>query len=196
MPRAPPQPRIYTKDLLPVPPAANVKLALGTLLALQILYRGVILKHQLQVKLYEVVKGDNQQCRQAPRNAYYDSEDTIYRMQSGLIRCELDEHQDEGYYARRYNDRQGSKDIEQQLYEKLPVVEADTIVDPWAMVIHIKDAAVANTAVVCAVRLPHIAHLAVPPALCLIAHVKAPIRWYKTRIRHDALVDRDKQVEE
>jgi len=196
MPRAPPQPGICTKDLLPVPPAANVKLALGTFLALQILDRGVVLKHQLQVKFYEVVEGDDQQCRKAPRDACYDSGNTIPRMQFVLVRCEQVKSEDDGHYASHHDDKQGSEDIEQQLYEKLPVVEADTVVDPWAMVVHIEDAAVANTAVVCAVRLPYVAHLAVPSALCLVSHVKAPIRWYKTRIRHDALVERDKQVEE
>jgi len=73
MPWAPPQPRVCTKDLLPVPPATNVKLALGPLLTLQILDRGVVFKHQLQVELYEVVECEHQQHREAPNDANKDN---------------------------------------------------------------------------------------------------------------------------
>jgi len=94
------------------------------------------------------------------------------------------------------DDDQEAVRIQQELHEELSVVEADAIVDPWAMVIHVENATVANTAMVSSIWLPYIAHLAVTPPLCLITHVEAPIGRHNTWICHDALVECCHQVEE
>jgi hypothetical protein len=62
--------------------------------------------------------------------------------------------------------------------------------------IHVQNAPVANAAMVAPVRLPDVAHLAIPAPLRLIAHVEAPIWWYNAWIRHDAFVERKEEVEE
>lgn len=78
--------------------------------------------------------------------------------------------------------------IRKKLNEELPVVEAHAVVDPRTVVIHVQDATVANTTVVCPVRLPDIAHFAVPSSLGLITHVEAPVWRHYARIGHDTLV--------
>jgi len=90
----------------------------------------------------------------------------------------------------RDNNNNRAVHIKQELHEKLPIVEAHAVVDPRAVVIHIQDASVANAAVVATVRLPNIAHFAVPPSLRLVPHVETPIWWYNTWICHDAIVER------
>jgi len=40
-------------------------------------------------------------------------------------------------YGREDDHDQAGVDIEQQLHEELSVVEADAIIDPWAVVVHI-----------------------------------------------------------
>jgi hypothetical protein len=98
--------------------------------------------------------------------------------------------------GREDNHYQASVDIEQELDEELSVVEANTIVDPWAMVVHVENATVADTAMMCTVGLPNIAHFTIPPSLSLITHVKAPIWRHHTWICHDALIERSNQIEE
>jgi len=46
------------------------------------------------------------------------------------------------------------------------------------------------------IRLPYVAHLAVPPALGLITHIEAPVRWHDTWICHDALIEGCHQIDE
>jgi hypothetical protein len=86
--------------------------------------------------------------------------------------------------------------VAQQLNKEFPIIEANAIVDPWAVMIHVQNAAIANAAVVSAVWLPHIAHLAVSPSLRLVTHVKTPIGRYDARIRHDALIEREHEIAE
>jgi len=62
--------------------------------------------------------------------------------------------------------------------------------------VHIQNTTITNTAMVCSIGLPDIAHFAVPPAFCLIAHVKAPVWWNKTWICHNALIKSYHQVGE
>ena len=50
----------------------------------------------------------------------------------------------------------------------LSVPEADAVVDPGTVVVHVEHTPVAGRAVVAPLRLEHIAHQAVPPPLVLI----------------------------
>mmetsp|Transcript_66559 Transcript_66559/g.118284 ORF Transcript_66559/g.118284 Transcript_66559/m.118284 type:complete len:128 (+) Transcript_66559:557-940(+) len=49
---------------------------------------------------------------------------------------------------------------------------------------------------VCPVWLPDIAHFTIPPPLCLIAHVEAPVGWNNTWICANALKEGCAQVHE
>jgi hypothetical protein len=85
--------------------------------------------------------------------------------------------------------------VKQKLEEELSIVEADTIIDPRTVVIHVEDASIAYATVVCAIRLPYVAHLAIPPSLRFIAHVKAPVWRYNSWICHNALIERSAQID-
>jgi len=98
--------------------------------------------------------------------------------------------------SRENNHQQAAVHIQEELDEELSVVEANAIVDPWAMVVHVENATVADTAMMCTVGLPNIAHFTIPPSLSLITHVKAPIWRHHTWICHDALIERSNQIEE
>jgi len=60
--------------------------------------------------------------------------------------------------------------------------------------VHIDDASIANAAVVRAIWLPHVAHLAISPSLRFIPHVEAPIGRDDARICHDTLVEGEHEV--
>jgi len=62
--------------------------------------------------------------------------------------------------------------------------------------VHVEDTAVTNAAVVAPVRLPNIAHLAVPTPLCLVTHVESPIWWHNPRICHYRVVERQEKIGE
>jgi hypothetical protein len=91
--------------------------------------------------------------------------------------------------SRENNYQQAAVHIQEELDEELSVVEANAIVDPWAMVVHVENATVADTTMMCSIRLPHIAHFAVSPSLCLVTHVEAPVGWYYAWICHNALIE-------
>ena len=50
------------------------------------------------------------------------------------------------------------KDVNKQEQKILSIPKPDTIVNPWAVVIHIKNASVASRAMVTSFRLKYIAH--------------------------------------
>lgn len=64
------------------------------------------------------------------------------------------------------------------------------------MVIHVENAAIADTAVMRSIGFPYVAHLAVPPSLGLISHIEAPVWRNDTWICHDALVEGCDEVQE
>jgi hypothetical protein len=94
------------------------------------------------------------------------------------------------------DDEDAAVNVEQEVEEKLSVVEANTVVDPWAMVVHVEDAAITNAAMMRAIWFPHVAHLAIPSPFCLVTHIEAPIRRDDPWIRHDALVESGAQIDE
>jgi len=98
--------------------------------------------------------------------------------------------------CRTDNCKQINVDITEQLDEKFSVVESNAVVNPRTMMVHIQDATVADAAVMCSVRLPDIAHLAIPSSFCFVSHVESPIFWYEAWIRHDAFVKGKAKVEE
>jgi len=173
----PPQPGLGSEDLLPISTAANVELALGSFLALEILDSGVVFQHELRVELDEVGKRAKQQHGEAKRHTYNNTRDAIQGFVAKvLVLCEFNETVVQLRDCENDHDGQTQIHITQQLDKELPVIEANTIVDPWAMVVHVQDAAVTDAAMMCTVGLPYVAHLAISSTFCLIAHVEAPIR--------------------
>mmetsp|Transcript_44548 Transcript_44548/g.128774 ORF Transcript_44548/g.128774 Transcript_44548/m.128774 type:complete len:269 (-) Transcript_44548:275-1081(-) len=190
----PPEPLVRAEDLFPVPCTPDVKLALRVLLALQVLDRSVVVPHQFDMKLDELCERAQQQEGQA--EGKHDKKAGKHEP-SGWTGCAHLRIPLEEFGNRPDNDdHEADIHVPQQLDEEFSVVEADAIVDPWAMVVHVQDATVANAAVMCAVRLPDITHLAIPPPLRFVPHVEAPIRWNYARVSHDALVEGREQVQE
>mmetsp|Transcript_15947 Transcript_15947/g.47884 ORF Transcript_15947/g.47884 Transcript_15947/m.47884 type:complete len:206 (+) Transcript_15947:67-684(+) len=197
MPGIPPKPLVGAEDLLPISSAADVELALGALLALQVLNRRVVLEDKLHVEPDEVRQGAEQKHRHEERNANDGAGDavpgSVHVVQGPRQMHEAIEELRDGE-ADDHNESEVH--IAQQLDEELPVVEANAVVDPRAVVVHVQDAAIADAAMVGAVGLPDIAHLAVSSALGLVTHVEAPVGGHDARVGHDALVEREDQVRE
>lgn len=61
----------------------------------------------------------------------------------------------------------GQDNIEQHQNEELPIVETNTVVDPWAMVVHIEDATVADRTVVAPLRFEYVTNQTIPSLLVL-----------------------------
>lgn len=148
------------------------------------------------MELQEIGQCADQQHGHAIRDEHEDARKDIPKVQRALAPCQRTQPTVELWDRGGYNNEQATVNIEQELYEKLPVVKADAIVDPRAMMVHVKYAAIADTAMVSAIWLPNIAHLAISPPLCFITHVEAPIRWHNTWVCHDALIEGRKQVYE
>jgi len=149
------------------------------------------------MELDEVCEGDLQHYREAEdEDDTHFAEDTPHSVVFGCVLCHLHEYVPNLRYCGRHNNDQAAIDIHEQLDEELPVVEADTIVNPWAVMIHVQNAPIAYAAVVSSVRFPHITHLAIPSSFGFIAHVESPVGRHQARICHDALVERCQQVEE
>jgi len=148
----------------------------------------------------EICQRAYQHDGQAPRHTNESTEDHEHSAMGLVIIMGVGQEDAQPHHTLRngcqHNDQQTSIDVKQQLDEELPVVEANTIVDPRAMMVHVEDAPVANAAVMHAVRLPDIAHLAISSTLGFVTHVEAPVRRYQTRICHDALVERCNQIDE
>ena len=58
--------------------------------------------------------------------------------------------------------------VEQEENEELVVVESDTVVDPWTVVVHLEDAGPADGAVVSTVRFDHSAPITVADRSCQV----------------------------
>mmetsp|Transcript_94938 Transcript_94938/g.186270 ORF Transcript_94938/g.186270 Transcript_94938/m.186270 type:complete len:300 (+) Transcript_94938:65-964(+) len=195
--REPPEPMVRAEDLLHVPSPPDVELALGIFLALQVLDRCVIIGHEVDMKLDEVCQGAQEEQREAEGDGQGDGRDDVPSAveRAGILdelraaAPELREREDD-------NDEEAGVDVGEQLDEEFPVVETDAVVDPRTMVIHVQDAAVTNAAMVGAVRLPHVAHLAVAPPFGFITHIEAPIRRHDAGIHHHALIEGKEEVAE
>jgi hypothetical protein len=185
----PPQIRIRAEDLLPIPTAANIEFTFRTLFAFQVLDRSVVFQNKLQVKLDEVRQCEDQQQAHQISHDDANTAGNIPAVNAVWALCQITESVVELGDGGEDDDDKAAVRIEKELHEELAVVEADTIVDPGAMMVHVEDAAVADTAVVSPVWLPYVAHLAIPPPLCLVAHIKPPIRRHHTWVCPDALVE-------
>jgi len=192
MQRKPPQPLVRTKHLFPIPSLANIEFTLCALLALKILDRRVVVKDKFDVELNEVRQRAQQHACQQVRCEH----DWIGPIQQSDIVDEQLAPLEELRKRGDDNDHHRAVHIEQELHEEFAVVEAHAVVDPWAMMIHVKNAPIADAAVVAPVRLPNIAHLAIPTPLGFISHVEAPIGWYNAWICHDAFVERKDEAKE
>lgn len=73
--------------------------------------------------------------------------------------------------------RDGYQEIGDKEYKVLPIVEAYTIVDPGAMVVHVEYALVAFRAVVWSLRFEIVANQAVFPLPLDILRVKTEVDW-------------------
>jgi len=193
----PPQIRICAEDLLPIPTAANIKFALRTLFTFQVLDRSVVFHDELQMELDEVRQCEDQHQTHHIRKNDANTAGNIPAVKASRPTriCQNTESGVEFGDRGENDDEKATVRIQEKLHEELAVVEADTIVDPWAMMVHIEDAAIANTTVVSPVWLPYVAHLAVPPPLRLVAHIEAPIGRNHTWICPDALVEDYHQIE-
>jgi len=188
----PPQPFVCTKDLFPVLERTDVELAFSTFLSFKVLNRSVIVIHKLHVEFDEVGQGEEHQCCKEVRK----TNNWVSPSQQAKI---VDDR-----LSSPVQDRAGAYDdnhetqvcVTQELHEELTIVKSNAVVDPWAVVIHVEDAAIADATVVRPVRLPDVAHFAVSPPLGFISHVETPIRGNYARVRHDTLVESKQQVEE
>jgi len=87
--------------------------------------------------------------------------------------------------------------INQQEEEVLAVPKPNTIIDPGTVVVHIEHAAIANGAVVAALRLKDVAHEAVATAFLLwIAQMEAPEHGYLSGVRSHCLDETPDEHEE
>ena len=70
------------------------------------------------------------------------------------------------------------KNIDQQKNEKFPVPEADTIVDPRTMMVHIKNTPIARRTVMASLWLENVTHQAITATLILwVTKMEAPKDW-------------------
>jgi len=99
-------------------------------------------------------------------------------------------------YGRDNDQPQGGIHIQQQLNEEFSIVETNTVVDPRAVMVHVENASIADTAVMRSIWFPYIAHFTITPPLRLVTHVEAPVGWHNTWICHDALIEGCNQVQE
>ena len=75
------------------------------------------------------------------------------------------------------------KNIDQQKNEKFPVPEADTVVDPWTMMIHIKNTPIARRTMMASFWLENVTHQTVTTTLVLwITKMEAPKDWNLSRV--------------
>ena len=81
--------------------------------------------------------------------------------------------------------------VDEEKEEVFSIPETDAIVDPGAMMIHVKYTSVASRTVMASFRLEHIAHEAVTTTLVLIvSQVEAPENRDLSRIRRHRLKER------
>lgn len=78
--------------------------------------------------------------------------------------------------------RNGYQEICDKEYKVLPIVEADTIVNPRAVVVHVENALVAFRTVVWSLGFKIVANQAVFPLPLDILSVKAEVNWNRSRI--------------
>ena len=64
------------------------------------------------------------------------------------------------WVASRHDQEAGHGAVEEHVHEEFVVVETDTVSNPWAMMVHLEDAAVALGAMMASVRLCLVAPLA------------------------------------
>ena len=84
--------------------------------------------------------------------------------------------------------------IYQQQQEVFPVPKPYAIVDPGAVVIHVKHATIAGGTVMASFRFEYIAHQAISPSFVfVVAEMEAPEYWYLPWIRSHRLKKRPKQ---
>ena len=82
----------------------------------------------------------------------------------------------------------GELGVDEQEDEVLAIPEANAVVDPRAVVVHVDHAPVAHGAVVAPFRLEQVAHQTVAFALLLaVVHVEAPEGRHLSRVGHDHL---------
>jgi len=142
------------------------------------------------MELDEVCQSDLQHYREAEdKDDKHIAEDNPQGVGSGCVLCHRHDDAPNIWNCGGHNNSQAAIDVHEQLDEELPVVKADTVVDPWAVVIHVQHAPVAYAAVMSSVRFPDITHLAVPSSFCLITHVESPIGRHQAWVCHDALIE-------
>lgn len=89
------------------------------------------------------------------------------------------------------------KNVDQQEQEVFAVPEANAIVDPWAMMIHVQDASIACRAMMASFRFEHIAHQAIAASLILcITKMESPEHWNLTGISGHRLKERPHKHQE
>ena len=83
------------------------------------------------------------------------------------------------------------EDVDEEKYEELAVPEANAIVDPGAVMVHVENAAIARGTMMAALRLEYVAHQTVTASFVLwITEVEAPEDGYLTWISRHALNER------
>ena len=79
---------------------------------------------------------------------------------------------------RKDNEDGGQLDVDEKQQEVLTVPEADAVVDPRAVMVHVEHASVAGGAVMAPLGLEDVAHEAVAATLVLrVSQVEAPEDW-------------------
>ena len=82
----------------------------------------------------------------------------------------------------------GEMDVGEQKHEVFAIPEANAVVHPRAVVVHVDHAAVAHRTVVAALRLEQVAHQTIPLAFFLtVVDVEAPVGRHLPRVGHHHL---------
>ena len=90
-----------------------------------------------------------------------------------------------------------NEDVDEEEHEELAVPEANTIVDPRAVMVHVEDAAIAGGTMMATLRLENVAHQTVTASFVLrITEMEAPEDGYLTWISRHALNERPDEEDE
>jgi hypothetical protein len=77
----------------------------------------------------------------------------------------------------------GQEDINKKKHEIFAVPEANAVVNPGAVMVHVENATIAGRAVMASLRLEHVAHQAVASALIFsVAQVESPENRHLSRV--------------
>lgn len=172
--RKEPQNLIFPENLQPILVSTQSELILDPDDGVQGFDRRRIIQNEFDMKLKEE---ENQYSKDIHNQISRDHDDhsidlTKLELQMVKLQCQRVNFV-EFYYI---NEDHKEKEVEQELHEELPVVEANAVIDPRTVMVHIEHTDVADWAVMASLRLEGVTDQAISFTFrVLVSDVEAPI---------------------